>query len=126
MRLLTKDDYVLSLSLSLARARAYTSTFARRESLSTLHDAVVNVFSLLCARARAALLFFSCLCRFLPASFVQERKRAVQGMDKLLTPSMHLCVCARVCSSFWRRRTFRFLHIINFPFLQFSRFVTDK
>ena len=104
-----KDDYVLSLSLT------HTSTFARRESLSTLHDVVVNVF----------FLSLHCCCSvyvdsYLFLSYKRGRERyaynkAAHAVDKLLTARMHLCVCSFFFTS--PHFLFFFLHIINFPFL---------
>jgi hypothetical protein len=111
MLLLTKDDYVLSLL-----ATVYTSTFTRRESLSTLHDVVVNVFFLSLSHSAA---LFRCIVVVLLLSvsiltcFVRTREGAVQGVDKLLTPSMHLCARVYVLP-FFTSTHFSFLTYYQF------------
>jgi hypothetical protein len=84
-----------SFSLSLT----HTFTFARRESLSTTYDVVVNVF-FFCIVVVLSLPHSLSLCRFLPVPFVQEKE--VQRVDKLFVTTHFFLF---------------FLHIINFPFL---------
>ena len=72
LRKMTRFSLSLSLSLSLSplsHTYSHTFTFARRESLSTSHDIVVNVFFFHCCCSVSLPLS---LCRFLPVPFVQE------------------------------------------------------
>ena len=108
--LLTKKMTMFCLSLT------HTSTFARRESLSALHDVVVNVF----------FLSLHCCCSayvdsYLFLSYKRRRERyaynkAAHGADKLFNAT-YASVCMFLF--FLHRHTFLlfFLHIINFPFL---------
>ena len=105
---------VLSLSLCYT---THTLTFARRESLSTTHDVVVNVFFLHCCCSVCVCLSLSLSCSMLDSylfPFVQEREtREVQRVDKLFTPSMFF---------FLRLRTFFVFFFILSIFLFFSTF----
>jgi hypothetical protein len=93
-------------SFSLSHKHTHTFTFARRESLSTTHDVVVNVFFF-------TLLLF-CLSLSLPLYvdsylFLSYKRKKYNAWINFLR---------RVCSSFCDCALF-FLHIINFPFLYF-------
>jgi len=115
--LVTKDDYVLSLS----HTHTHTSTFAQRESLSTLHDVVVNVFFFLCIVVVLSLSLCVYVDSYLFLSYKREKyNKPAQRVDKLFTPSMHLCMFFLFVST----------HFFFFTYYQFSfslvRFVTDK
>lgn len=86
--LLTKDDYVASLPLSLSHTHTY------------IYFRTTRIFIFNTRRCRQCIFFIlahCCCCsvqtssaRFLPVPFVQEKE--VQRVDKLLTRRMHLCM----------------------------------
>ena len=70
---------------SLSYTHTHTLTFARRESLSTSHDVVVNVFFLHCCCSVSLSLYAD---SYLFLSYKREKY-----VDKVFTSSMHVCMC---------------------------------
>jgi len=98
-------------SFSLSLTHTHIHLLSHDENLYLQHTTLSSMYFFF------ALLLFCLslsLCRFLPVPFVQEKE--VQRVDKLFTPSMHLCMFF-----FLRLRALFFFYILSI-FLFFSSF----